>query len=243
MRSDRQDDVPGPANGNLDVWVIVPTYNEAPVVREVLVNLRRLFPNVVAVDDGSSDSSDAEILASGSRLVRHAINLGAGAAMQTGIEFALLDREARYFVSFDADGQHRAEDAAAMVERLRTGEHDILIGSRFLGATSGLGGGRKYLLKAARVFEWMTSGVRLTDAHNGLRAFSRAFAEQIDLTFADMAHASELLEQIGKSKLRYAEHPVTIDYTDYSRAKGQRSINSVNIAVDVWLNHLLRGRR
>ncbi len=235
--------MPDPVLTNADVWVIVPMFNEATVVRSVLMGLGKFFPNVVVVDDGSEDSSDAEVLAAGARLVRHAINLGAGAAMQTGLEFALLDRDARYFVTFDADGQHRAEDAADMVDRLRSADHEILIGSRFLGSTSGATGGRKSLLRAARIFEWMTSGVRLTDAHNGLRAFTRNFAERIDLTFSDMAHASELLEQIKKSQLSYAEHPVTIDYTDYSRNKGQRSINSVNIAVDVWLNHLLRGRR
>lgn len=227
---------------NRDVWVIVPTYNEASVVGEVLTELHKSFPNIVAVDDGSADQSSAEISAAGVRLVRHAINLGAGAALQTGLEFALLDRNAAFFVTFDADGQHRAEDAVAMVERLRRGEHQILIGSRFLGATTGITASRRLLLKAARLFEWMVSRVRLTDAHNGLRAFSRAFAEQISLTFSDMAHASELLEQIGKSNLPYAEHPVTIRYTDYTRHKGQRSINSVNIAVDVWLHHLLRGR-
>jgi glycosyltransferase involved in cell wall biosynthesis len=218
-------------------------FNEATVVQDVLVALRRFFPNVVAVDDGSTDSSAAQAIAAGARLVRHAVNLGAGAAIQTGLEFALLDDDARYFVTFDADGQHRAEDAAAMVDRLRSGDHEILIGSRFLGSTSGASGGRKVLLRVARLFEWLTSGVRLTDAHNGLRAFTRTFAEQIELTLSDMAHASELLGQIKKSQLPFAEHPVTIDYTDYSRSKGQRSINSVNIAVDVWLNHLLRGRR
>jgi glycosyltransferase involved in cell wall biosynthesis len=227
---------------NGDVWVIVPTFNEAPVVRSVLSGLLSVFPNVVAVDDGSTDASDAEILASGARLVRHSINLGAGAAMQTGIEYALLDKQARYFVTFDADGQHRVADAAAMINRLRAGDQHILIGSRFLGSTSGISQSRKMLLRAARLFEWITSGIRLTDAHNGLRVFTRDFAQQIDLTFADMAHASELLEQIKGSKLPYAEHPVTIDYTQYTRGKGQRSINSVNIAVDVWLSHLLRGR-
>jgi glycosyltransferase involved in cell wall biosynthesis len=228
---------------NADVWVILPMFNEATVVRSVVLGLRKFFPNIVAVDDGSADASDAEALAAGARLVRHAINLGAGAAMQTGLDFALLDRGARYFVTFDADGQHRPEDAADMVDRLRSSEYQILIGSRFLGSTSGATSGRVRLLRAARIFEWATTGVRLTDAHNGLRAFSRNFAERINLTFSDMAHASELLGQIKESRLLYAEHPVTIDYTDYSRKKGQRSINSVNIAVDVWLNHLLRGRR
>jgi glycosyltransferase involved in cell wall biosynthesis len=234
--------MPASSSDNRDVWVIVPTYNEASVVREVLTGLLRYFPNVVAVDDGSTDSSGVEAFAAGARVVRHTINMGMGAAIQTGLDFALLDRGARYFVTFDADGQHRPSDAATMVERLRGAEHDILVGSRFLGATTGIGRGRIALLRAARLFDRLITGVRLTDAHNGLRAFSREFAEQINLTFADMAHASELLEQIGDSHLSYAEHPVTIDYTDYSRTKGQRSINSVNIAVDVLFNHVLRGR-
>lgn len=228
---------------NRDTWVIVPTYNEAPVVREVLVALRRHFPNVIAVDDASSDGSAAEIVAAGARLVHHAVNLGAGGAMETGIRFALLDPAARYFVTFDADGQHRPTDAVAMVGQLRRGEQDILLGSRFLGASQGMPVARRLLLRGARVFEAATSGISLSDAHNGLRAFTRAFAAQIDFDMPDMAHASELLELIRRSGLPWAEHPVTVDYTDYSRAKGQRSINSVNIAVDVWLNHLFGERR
>src|SRR6476620_5294716 len=100
---------------NEDVWVIVPTYNEAKVVRGVIEALRVHFPHVVAVDDGSVDGSALEILAGGARLVRHPINMGAGAALQTGVDFDLLDPGARYFVTFDADGQHRVDDAVAMV--------------------------------------------------------------------------------------------------------------------------------
>jgi polyprenyl-phospho-N-acetylgalactosaminyl synthase len=227
---------------NNDVWVIVPTFNEAPVVRGVLRQLLSYFPNVVAVDDGSTDGSAAEIVAAGARLVRHGINLGAGAAIQTGIDFALLDPNARYFVTFDADGQHRASDAVAMVERLRRGEHQIILGSRFLGASTSIRASRRLLLHGARAFEWMNAGIRLTDAHNGLRVFSRTFAESIKLTYADMAHASQLLTQVAQSGLPYVEHPVTVDYTEYSRRKGQRSVNAVNIAVDVWLNRVLRER-
>jgi glycosyltransferase involved in cell wall biosynthesis len=227
---------------NRDVWVIVRCYNEAQVVRGVIGGLREFFPNVIGVDDGSTDSSSAEMVAAGALVVHHAVNLGGGAALQTGVEFALLDQQARYFVCFDADGQHRPDDAAAMVERLRRGEEDILIGSRFLGQANGMRTDRRVLLRFARVFERFNSGVSLTDAHNGLRAFSRAFAERIDLQLTDMAYDSELLAQIKRSGLRYAEHPVTIDYTDYSR-KAQRSIKSVNIAMDVWLHQALRGRR
>jgi glycosyltransferase involved in cell wall biosynthesis len=230
-----------PAND--DVWVIVRCFNESQVVRDVIEGLRQHFPNVVGVDDGSRDTSSAEMVAAGAMVVRHAINLGSGAALQTGIEFALLDPDAQYFVCFDADGQHRPDDAVSMVQRLRRGEEDILIGSRFLGSSAGMPRSRRIVLQAARIFERLTSGVSLTDAHNGLRVFTRAFAERVDLQLSDMAYASELLSLIKHSGMRYAEHPVTIQYTEYSMAKGQRSINSVNIAMDIWLHQVLKGRR
>jgi glycosyltransferase involved in cell wall biosynthesis len=232
-----------PLPANNDVWVIIRCFNESQVVRGVIEEVRQYFPNVVGVDDGSSDTSSAEMVAAGAVVVRHAINLGGGAALQTGVEFALLDPQAKYFVCFDADGQHRPEDALSMVQRLRRGEEDILIGSRFLGSSAGMPRSRRILLRMARVFERLTSGVSLTDAHNGLRAFTRAFAERLDLQLADMAYASELLGLIKQSGMRYAEHPVTIQYTEYSLAKGQRSINSVNIAMDIWLHQFLKGRR
>jgi glycosyltransferase involved in cell wall biosynthesis len=226
---------------NDDAWVIVPVFNEASVVRNVLNGLLAYFPNVVAVDDGSNDGTSAEIRSTKARIVRHPVNLGTGAALQTGIDFAMRDTRAGYFVTFDADGQHEPADAAAMVARLRHGDVQILLGSRFLGSAREMRSSRRALLKAARNFEWITTGLRLSDAHNGLRAFTRDFAAQVRLTFSDFAHASELLRHISKSGLRYAEHPVTVNYTDYSRAKGQRNINAVNIAVDVWFQHLLRG--
>lgn len=229
---------------NLDTWIMVPAYNEATVVRKVLEDLIRVFPNVVVVDDGSTDATVTEVQATGARLVRHPMNLGAGAARQTAVEFALRDRQAQYFVTFDADGQHRVEDADAMVRFMRENPVDILLGSRFLGAEAiGMSKSKKLLLSAGRVFERFQSGVALTDAHNGLRAFRRNFAQTIKLSMADMAYASELLSLIAKSGLPYGEFPVTIDYSDYSRAKGQRSINSVNIATDVLMHRMFKGPR
>jgi glycosyltransferase involved in cell wall biosynthesis len=231
------------SGGYPDTWVVVRCYNEAQVVGDVIRELRQSFANVVGVDDGSSDTSAAEMAAAGARVVRHATNLGAGGALQTGLTFALLDPRARYFVCFDADGQHRVDDAVAMVERVHREGMDILIGSRFLGEHNGMPLTRRAVLRGAKWFERFTSDVRLTDGHNGLRVFSRTFAQQVKLSMLDMAYASELLSLIGRSGLPYAEHPVHIEYTDYSLAKGQRSINSINIAVDIWLHRLLRGRR
>lgn len=228
---------------NDDVWVIVRCFNEAPVVGDVLRDLHETFPRIIAVDDGSTDDSYEVMAATGVDTLRHAVNLGPGAALQTGLLYGLLDRGAQWFVCFDADGQHRVADAVAMVDRARADGLDVLIGSRFLGRAQNLPPLRRRVLRLAAIFERLMSGVRLTDGHNGLRVFSRRFAETVDLRLPGMAYASELLEQISRSGLPYGEHPVTIDYTPYSLAKGQRSLNSINIALDVWLNRLLRGGR
>lgn len=228
---------------NHDVWVIVPTFNEAPVVRGVLTELRRWFPNVVAVDDCSQDASATEIRAAGARLVSHPINMGAGGALQTGVDFALLDPDARYFVLFDADGQHRPQDAFAMINRLRRDDVDVLIGSRFLGSAVGMRRRKALLLRAARWFEYWSTGIRLTDAHNGLRAFNREFAAVLDLQMTNMAWATEFVARVASTNARIEEFPVTVHYSEYSLSKGQRSINSVNIGIDILLDRFLRGPR
>jgi glycosyltransferase involved in cell wall biosynthesis len=230
-------------NANRDVWVVVPCFNEAAVVGDVVARLRQVFPHVVCVDDGSDDDSATVMRASGARVVRHAINLGQGAALQTGICFALADPCMRYVVSFDADGQHRVQDAADMVTRARAEGLDVLMGSRFLGSSTSIPSHRALLLRAGAFFERLTTGVQLTDSHNGLRVMSRRFVTTLDLRLSGMAHASELLAQVKRQRLPYAEHPVTIDYTPYSQTKGQRPINAINIAFDVLVNKLLRGGR
>ncbi|PRI10208.1 glycosyltransferase family 2 protein [Leucobacter massiliensis] len=220
---------------NADTWLVVPLYNEGQVVREVVSAAREVFPNIVCVDDGSSDGSVAEALAGGAVVVRHPINLGQGAALQTGLDFALAQPGAEYFVTFDSDGQHRTEDAEHMVQRLREEPLDIVIGSRFLDGRTQAGTLKRIVLRLAVAFERLSTGVKLTDAHNGLRALNRDAASRIRIRQNRMAHASEIVAQIGKQRLRYAEEPVHIIYTDYSRAKGQSLWNSVNILSELFV--------
>lgn len=218
-----------------DTWLVVPLFNEATVVEDVVRSARRTFPNIVCVDDGSTDDSVARALAGGAVVVRHPINLGQGAALQTGLDFALAQPGSSYFVTFDSDGQHRVEDAVAMVERLRAEPVDIVIGSRFLDDRTKAGALKKLVLRVAVLFERMFTGVKLTDAHNGLRALDRTAATTIRITQNRMAHASEIVAEIGKHKLRYSEQAVHIVYTDYSRSKGQSLWNSVNILSDLFI--------
>jgi polyprenyl-phospho-N-acetylgalactosaminyl synthase len=218
-----------------DTWVVIPLYNEEKVIGDVVAQVRTVFPQVVCVDDGSSDRSAQVAATAGARVVRHPMNLGQGAALQTGFEYALADPAMKYVITFDADGQHQISDTIGMVERLRAGEADVVFGSRFLDQRSKPGFARKLVLQAAVGYTNLTTHTRLTDAHNGLRAIRRPVVERLDLTQNRMAHASELVAQIGASKASYVEHPVHILYSDYSKAKGQSLWNSINILADLIL--------
>lgn len=218
---------------HVHVAIIVPVYNEAKVIKRVVRSLHKYFPHVVCVNDGSSDQSADQILEAGAYLVEHPFNMGQGAALQTGAEFARQLKDVRYYVHFDADGQHQVDDVRRMLEELETGKYDIILGSRFLGTKAvGMKTSKKLLLRAAVAFSNSTTGVRLTDTHNGLRAFNQHVADTLQITQPDMSHASEILDLIHKNGYRYKEVPVTIVYSDYSIAKGQTHINAVNIGFD-----------
>jgi polyprenyl-phospho-N-acetylgalactosaminyl synthase len=205
-------------------------FNEATVVGTVIEGLLEEFPNVVCVDDGSSDGSARIAQAAGAVVVQHPVNLGQGAALQTGIEYALQDPEMDALVTFDADGQHQVSDAKAMLARIRSGEADVVLGSRFLAGGADVSWLKRLVLRTAA----LQSRLELTDAHNGLRAFSARVAAGIQLRQDRMAHASELIQQLAQLKPRLVEHPVRIIYTDYSKAKGQSLLNGVNILADLF---------
>jgi glycosyltransferase involved in cell wall biosynthesis len=221
------------------VFVVVPAYNEASAVYDVIRGLRAEFPNVVVVDDGSRDATAAEALRGGAVVLRHVINRGQGAALQTGLEYSLI-RGAEVVVTFDADGQHRVEDIDRLVEALDRDGADIAIGSRFLHLQSEMPRFRRLVLRVAAKFMGLTSGVRLTDAHNGLRAIRRAAAKKIQLTIDGMAHASEIVDQIYVNRLRVTEVPVVIRYSEYSMRKGQSSTAAFRIAFDYLMKRIFR---
>jgi len=222
-----------------ETFVVVPAYNEGRVIDDVITGLASAFPNIVVVNDGSSDET-AEILRGlPAVVVKHQINLGQGASLQTGITFA-LERGANYIVTFDADGQHRAEDALSALRLLAEGQCDVVCGSRFLGTTSNVPRMRKIILKTVVGLANLTAGTKMTDAHNGLRALSRRAASCLDLHQSGMAHASEIMSQLRNHKMNIREVPVQINYTQYSLAKGQSSLNSINILVDLVIGRFMK---
>lgn len=218
-----------------DTWLVVPVFNEAEVLADVIGEARKTFPHVVCVDDGSSDDSVSEALRAGATVVAHPINLGQGAALQTGFEYIKDFTDAEYAVTFDADGQHDPNDASAMVSRARAEGLGFVFGSRFMDGRTRAGVMKRLVLGVAVVGTRISTGLDLTDTHNGLRVIRRDALEQITLNQHGMAHASEIVAALAATGLPWAEHPVHIRYTEYSRAKGQSLLNSVNILADLIL--------
>ena len=221
------------------VWVVIPAFNEAAVIAEVIGDVRSVFDHVVCVDDGSADGTGEIARRAGAHLVRHPINHGQDAAIQTGVEYARKQPGAQIFATFDADGQHRVKDLAAMVDRLLAGDVDVVIGTRF--GTQRVARPplvKRIVLQTAARLSRRGRRLGLTDTNNGLRVFNKKVADRLDITMSGMSHANEFIMLIDENHWRVAEEPIEVLYTEYSRSKGQPLLNGVNIIFDGFL----RGR-
>ena len=221
------------------VFVVIAAYHEAQVIADVVAGVIRAGYRVVVVDDGSRDRTGDAAASVGATVIRHPINLGQGAALQTGIAWALRD-DADIIVTFDADGQHRTADVARLVAALQVHGAEFALGSRFLGGAVNQPLSRRILLRLATLFTRLTTGLTVTDTHNGLRAMTRRGARAIALRQNRMAHASEILHQIADSGLKFVEVPVTIEYSAYSLAKGQTVGDALVILTDLFARRLHR---
>ena len=213
------------------LWVVVPAYNEEAIISQVLKELCATFKNVVVVDDCSTDGTLCAVRQEAVHVLSHPFNMGQGAAIQTGIEYA-LNFEAKYIATFDADGQHDPSDLLSMWDKLKLTHAEVALGSRFLGTTTGITYTRIALLKLAIIYSNFSTGLKLTDTHNGIRVIKHTFLKNFSFKQNKMAHASEILEFISKHRISYIECPVSIRYTDYSIRKGQSSINAVRIVIE-----------
>jgi glycosyltransferase involved in cell wall biosynthesis len=213
----------------LTTYIIIPAFNESSGLAEVLESLLPLNYGIIVIDDGSTDNT-AQIAETFPVLnIRHELNLGQGAALETGME-AARNLNADFVIHFDADGQHDPSDIANLLLPLQKNETDIVFGSRFLKKRpSGISLSKKIILKTGRWINYLFTGILLTDAHNGLRALNKRALHSIHFQQPGMAHASEILYEVRRKSLRYVELPVHIRYTDYSKRKGQTILNSINI--------------
>ena len=222
-----------------NICIVVPVFNESVVIKKVVEELAHENYSIIVVDDGSAIKIAPVINGiPGIYTIRHKVNLGQGAALQTGISFA-LKLGASYIVTFDGDGQHSVADIPAMLYPLQQGDADITLASRFIRKGShNASRGRQWVLKTGRLVNYFFTGIALSDSHNGLRAMNRQAAEKVQLKENRMAHATEILFAIRKYKLRYREVPASVLYTDYSKNKGQSVLNSIRIFFDLVLHKL-----
>jgi glycosyltransferase involved in cell wall biosynthesis len=218
------------------IWVIIPAYNEGRILGETIRGLLEYNASyqLVVVDDGSTDNTSGVAREFAVHLLVHPMNLGQGAALATGIAYALREK-ADIIVTFDADGQMQAADIGPLVEAVINEGLDVALGSRFLKSSdSEIPALKKIILRLGAIFTRLTTGLNITDTHNGLRAFKAETLTKFSITQNGMAHASEILAEIACNKLTYRELPVAIRYTEYSKRKGQGVLNAINILFDLF---------
>ena len=196
---------------------VVPAYMEEKKIGSVARSLFNLVDKVVVVDDGSSDNTAKNAEAAGAIVLRHKINRGQGASLQTGDDYALR-LSADYVLHFDGDGQFEVNDVAPALAKLKMANADILFGSRFLGTESNAPWFKKQILfPLARIFNNFFTGLKLTDVHNGFRILNHQALEKIIITHDRMAHATEIIAQTKNNNLKYIEFPVKVVYREYGQ--------------------------
>ena len=212
----------------MKTYIIIPAYNEEKTIAKVIKDLKKnKYENIIIIDDGSKDKTYDVAKKSGANVIKHIINRGQGAALKTGFDYA-LNKKADIVITFDADGQHLASEIKKIIAPVSNNSVDVALGSRFLKKIK-MPLIRKIFLKGGALIFLIMYGIRLTDSHNGFRAISKKALQKMDLKTDGMEHASEIIEEIAKKKIRFKEIPVTILYTDYSKAKGQSTWNAFSI--------------
>ncbi len=224
-------------NNMKNIFVVIPAYNEEKNIGRVLDDIRNKLPEVsiVFVDDNSKDNTYKEARARDIYVLKHIVNRGQGAALQTGNDFA-LGHGAKILVHFDGDGQHRVEDIKKLIQPIIDQEAQIVLGSRFLGSKSDIPLTKNFfILKPALFVNYFFTGLKLTDAHNGLRALSRGAAKKIRITQDRMAHNTEIIAEIRRNNLKYKEVPVEVIYNEY----GQGFADGLKILRDLIIKKIL----
>jgi len=217
--------------------IIVPAFNEATVLQQVLLSIKKNVPSfsILVVNDGSSDNtSDIASKVKKVRVANHPINRGLGAAINTGLSFAKKNNF-DLAVTIDADGQHDPKDIKKLIKPIINNQADIVIGSRIISTLGQIPLDRIIIIKASNFLTWLLYGETTTDSLSGFRAFSKKAIKSIHLKTDRMEVSNELFSEINRLKLKVKEVPIRVIYTNYSRSKGQKNTNAISIIFKLML--------
>ena len=219
----------------MKIFCVIPAYNEKETIVKVLKEVKKFISNIIVVDDGSGDNTSKLAKHEGVIVLRHIINRGQGAALRTGTEFALL-YGAEVVIHFDADGQFMAKEILNVLQPIKTGEADVVFGSRFLGKKSNMPLFKKaVIMPLGRIVNKLFLGINLTDPQSGFRALSRKAATEIKIEQSGMAHCSEILRKVIVLKYKIKEVPITVIYYDF----GQKFSGGVKILKELFFGRLI----
>ena len=217
------------------VCVVVPAYNEATVIGEVVKSAREVFLkskraydiDIVVVNDGSKDETANEAKKGGAIVINHILNSGAGSATLTGLAYA---RQHNYDIAatMDADGQHAPDDVLEGIKSIDQGNADLLIGSRLIDSR-GMSKIKVLGNKGLSLFTYLLFGINVTDSQSGLRIFSKRAIDGLQWKSTGYEFCSEMIWRAKQARMSVGEYPIKAIYTDYSRAKGQNNWNAINI--------------
>lgn len=221
----------------MKTFCVIPAWNEEKNIFKTISSVLPRVDFIVVVDDYSKDNTCLEVekmlfspeAKDKLKLLRHPINLGQGAALQTGNEYA-ISHGADVIVHFDADGQFLSEEIPSVIKPIIDDSADIVFGSRFLNIKSDIPKFKKdIIMPLAKIFNLIFFGIKTSDPQSGFRAMTKETAQKIKIENNMMAHCTEILAKAHKYKLRIKEVPITVIYNHF----GQKFSSSFRIIKDL----------
>jgi glycosyltransferase involved in cell wall biosynthesis len=209
-------------------WLIIPAYNEENKIVDVINKSRKYIDNIIVVDDGSNDNTYNIVKEQDVVILRHLINLGKGAALKTGCDYA-IKKGAEIMIVLDGDGQHNPKKIIDFINSLK--EAEIVFGCRNLNKNMPL------ILKIGNLFintvTRLLYGINLRDTQCGFRAFTSSAYKKIRWRALDYSMESEMVANVGKHHLKYKEIPIETIYSD--KYKGTTIIDGIRIVLNLFL--------
>lgn len=221
-----------------DVYIIIPAKDEGKRIGRVISKVQHEgFYNIIVINDGSSDDTKAVATALGATVLTHYICLGAGAATQTGMDYA-IKQNAKIVVTIDGDDQHCPTDIKALVEKMRQEQLDVVIGSRFLNKDNEVPLIRIFFNKVGNIITGLLTGLFVTDSQSGFKAMHARFVKKSKINLNGYEFCTEIINLIKLNRASFAEVPIKVKYTKESREKGQNFLNGVKM-VGTLIKHFV----